>query len=275
MCVSGKPVEPRCCCSRARSGGSRLTHYFCPNISSFLPKRYSNLEKRGHLSAERSAGTFCSVNTRGYPAACDGGQTSGLCHVVVYPPLPSPAQPRSHHRGVGWRHKRRWVQAEPQHSPPPIKAQGTWPHLTANIWEWLGGPGATGSSSQDPSSKRRKKKILSGWSRSLDVGNVRIYTHLSLVSFSCTRTHLADRTVYYAGDEYGRSGCTQQDLSKFCRLDERLTQFTSLLWTFAAASVHKRTARLSSLSALFGCLVTSCNIHSEIRSLELKEVTTG
>lgn len=49
-----------------------------------------------------SAGMLCSLNTWGRPAAWDGGQTSGLCHVAVCPP----AQPQSHHTGAGRRHQR-------------------------------------------------------------------------------------------------------------------------------------------------------------------------
>lgn len=138
MCVSGKPVEPPCCCSPARSGGSRLTHYFCPNISSFLPKRYSNLEKRGHLSAERSAGTLCSVSTRGHPAACDGGQTSGLCHVAVCPPPPRPSPaPKPPQRS--WMETQEALSAgrasaQPPHPPPTHQSSG---NLAASDCKYL------------------------------------------------------------------------------------------------------------------------------------------
>lgn len=53
-----------------------------------------------------------------------------------------------------------------------------------------------------------EKNKISGWSKSLDVWNVRVCTHVSLISLFCTQTHLADRPVYCAEDEFGRSGCT-------------------------------------------------------------------
>lgn len=163
---------------RARSGESRLV--LLPQYFVISSKSSSNFKKRVTCLLSAWPGPFV-LSTCGdiqqpvLVAVCDGGQTSGFC----------PHQ--SHHRGVGWRHKRRWAQPVPQHRAP-IKAQGTWLHLTANIWERLGSPAATGSLSQNPSSKRRGKNKISGWRRSLDVRNV--YTPVSFISFLCTRTHL-------------------------------------------------------------------------------------
>lgn len=247
---------------RARSGESRLV--LLPQYFVISSKSSSNFKKRVTCLLSAWPGPFV-LSTCGdiqqpvLVAVCDGGQTSGFC----------PHQ--SHHRGVGWRHKRRWAQPVPQHRAP-IKAQGTWLHLTANIWERLGSPAATGSLSQNPSSKRRGKNKISGWRRSLDVRNV--YTPVSFISFLCTRTHLADRTAYEAEDELGRSGRTKRKLFKFCRLDERLTQFTSLFWTFPAAYVQKCTAQLSSLSAFLACLLQHLQL-DKISGMKGKEVTTG
>lgn len=178
-------------------------HYFCPNISPFLQKTSRNVATC-LLSAQ--PGLFV-LSTRGdiqQPVMVGRPQAS-----VMWLSAPPPAQAQSHHRGVGWRHKRRRVQAEPQHRPPPPHQSSG--NLAASDCKYLRVAGRpwcywqliTGSIIQ------KEEKKNSGWSRSLDVGNVRVCTHLSLISFFCTQTHLADRIVYYAADEFGRSGCTR------------------------------------------------------------------
>lgn len=104
---------------------------------------------------------------------------------VMWPSAPPP-QPQSHHRGVGRRHKRCWLSAARASAQSSDQSSGNLAASDCKYFGVAGGPGSTGSSSQDPASRRRKKKF-SGRSKSLGVGNVHVCTHVSLISGVCSQ----------------------------------------------------------------------------------------